>query len=262
VNNRAGVFRRINGLGLLTMIVLLGLWEVLVRSGVLDFQNLPAPSAVTARAQDLVASGELVVSLLHTVRVTLLGWLIASVVGVALGLVLGLWRPAWRWSMASLEMLRAVPPISLVPLALFVFGFSVRTELTLIIYASAWPVLINTIEGVRTVQQELHDVARMLRLSRVETLRKIVLPAALPSIVVGLQLSLSLALVLAVVAELVGNPSGLGNGLILAQLALRPEEVFVYVFTIGLLGIVLNAAFRQVAARALGLAIRGQGEAP
>lgn len=242
------VLRRVNVLGLATMLVLLGAWELLIRTGLLDYQNLPAPSAVAARAQQLLASGDLMTNLLHTLRVTLLGWVLASAIGIGLGLVLGLWRPAWRWSIASFELLRAVPPISLVPLALLVFGFSVRTELTLIVYASAWPVLVSTIEGVRTVRPELRDVARTLQLSRRKTLLKLTLPAAMPSIVVGLQLGLSLALVLAVVAELVGNPSGLGNALILAQLALRPEEMFAYVFTIGLLGIGLNAAFRQIVA--------------
>lgn len=117
----------------------------------------------------------------------------------------------------------------------------------LVVYASAWPVLVNTLEGVRSVRSELQDVVRTLRLSRTAALRKVVVPAAAQSIFVGLQLGLSLALVLAVVAELVGNPAGLGNGLIRAQLALRPEEMFVYFFTIGLLGIGLNAGLRLLA---------------
>lgn len=241
--------RRVNVPGLLTMLALVGGWEVLAVTGFLDFTTLPAPSAVAARAGDLVLGGDLVADLLHTVQVTLLGWLLACTLGVALGLVLGSWRQAWRWSMASLEMLRAVPPITLVPMALLAFGFSVRTELTLVVYASAWPVLVSTLEGVRGVRPELRDVARTLRLSRWTTLWKVVLPAAVPSIFVGLQLGLSLALVLAVVAELVGNPAGLGNGLVLAQLALRPEEMFVYFLTIGLLGIGLNAGLRLVARR-------------
>lgn len=262
VGSWARLLRRINVPGIVTMVLLLGMWEALVRSGLLDFQNLPAPSAVAWRGWGLMASGQLPADLLHTLRVTLLGWLLASVVGISLGLLLGLWHPAWRWSMASIEMLRAVPPISLVPLALLVFGFSVRTELTLIVYASAWPVLVNTIQGVRTVRPELREVARTLKMSRRTTLRKIILPAATPAIVVGLQLGLSLALVLAVVAELVGNPSGLGNGLILAQLALQPEEMFAYFFTIGLLGVVLNAVFRGVATRALPAATPFRGKAP
>lgn len=241
--------RRVNVSGLLTLLALVGGWEALVRGGLLEFSTVPAPSAVAARAGALVSSGQLLADLLHTLQVTLLGWLLASLLGVALGLLLGLWRPAWRWSMASLEMLRAVPPITLVPMALLAFGFSVRTELTLVVYASAWPVLVNTLEGARSVRSELQDVARTLRLSRAAALLKVVVPAATPSIFVGLQLGLSLALVLAVVAELVGNPVGLGNGLIMAQLALRPEDMFVYFFTIGLLGIGLNAGLRLLAAR-------------
>lgn len=229
------------------MLALVAGWEAVVRGG-LDFTTLPAPSAVAARAGDLLRSGDLLADLLHTLRVTLLGWVLASALGIALGLALALWRPAWRWSMASLELLRAVPPITLVPMALLVFGFSIRTELTIVVYASAWPVLVNTLEGARSVRTELRDVARTLRLSRRTTLWKIVLPATAPSIVVGLRLGLSLALVLAVVAELVGNPAGLGNGLVLAQLALKPEEMFAYFFTIGLLGIGLNAGLLRLTA--------------
>jgi len=260
VRRAADGLRRVNVAGLLTMLALLGVWETAVRAASLQLTTLPPPSAVAARAGDLLLSGTLVADLLHTLQVTLLGWLLAGVIGVTLGLFLGLWRPAWRWSMASLELLRAVPPITLVPMALFVFGFSVRTELTLVVYASTWPVLVNTLEGARAVRPELRDVARTLRLSRWQTLRKVVLPAAAPSILVGLQLGLSLALVLAIVAELVGNPAGLGQGLVLAQLALRPEEMFVYFFTIGLLGIGLNAALRVLVARIPGTTPYGRRE--
>ena len=108
--------------------------------------------------------------------------------------------------------------------------------------------MINTIDGARGVRPELLQVARMLRLSRLETIRKIVLPAALPLAIVGLRLALSFALVLAIVAEVAGNPSGLGNAIVSAQQALRPDEMFVYVLAIGMLGVALNAGVR--AARA------------
>ncbi len=180
---------------------------------------------------------------------TLLGWLLASVLGAGLGVVLGLSNTAWRYSMASIEVMRAIPPVTLVPVALLVFGFSVRMELTIILFVSAWPVLVNTIDGVRGVRSELLDVARMLRLAPAVRIRKIVLPAALPSIVVGLRLALSLSLVLAVVAEMIGNPSGLGNALVRSSQSLRPEEMFAYVFAIGLLGVALNAGLQRLVAR-------------
>ncbi len=233
------------------MAVLLAVWEVLVAVRVLDYTYLPAPTAIARGGRALLASGELPTSLLHTLKVTVVGWFIAGLGGIALGLALGLSDRAWRYSMASLEVLRAVPPISLVPVALLVFGFSSRMELTIIVFVAIWPILINTIEGVRRVPVELLDVARMMRFSHPTTIRKIILPAAMPAITVGLRLALSLSLVLAIVAEMIGNPSGLGNALVRAQQALQPEAMFAYFFTIGLVGVGLNAALRRVTSRAV-----------
>jgi NitT/TauT family transport system permease protein len=259
MDSRVGALKRVNALGLLTMGVLVALWELLVQTGAIEFQFLPAPSAIAGGAQDLVSSGEMFPNVAHTVRVTLLGWLLASTLGITLGLLLGLSRTSWRWSMASIEVMRAIPPVSLVPAALLVFGFSIRMELMIILFASAWPVLVNTIDGVRGVRAELLDVARMLRLSLATRITKIMLPAAMPSIIVGLRLGLSLSLVLAVVAEMIGNPNGLGNALVSAQQALQPEEMFAYVFAIGLLGIGLNAAFGYISARLVPSAAIGAG---
>ena len=242
---------RLNWPGLLTSAALLALWQALVQSGALDYEYMPAPSEIADATARLTASGELAEAAGHTLRVVLLGWSAAAVIGIALGLLLGLSRTAWRWSMASLEAVRAMPPICLVPVALLLFGFSVRMELTIIVYASAWPVMINTIDGVRGVRPELAQVARMLRLSRVQTIRRIVLPAALPLTIVGLRLALSFALVLAIVAEVAGNPSGLGNAIVSAQQALRPDEMFTYVLAIGVLGVALNALFGLLASRAV-----------
>lgn len=235
-----------NVLGLATMATLVVVWELAVRGGLADYEFLSAPSGVIRAYVTLLSSGELVDHTIHTLRSTLVGWAIAAPVGIALGAWLGLSHTAWRYSMASIEVLRAIPPISLVPVAILVFGFSLRMELTLIVYVAAWTVLINTIDGVRSVRPELLDVARMLRMSRAARVRKVVLPAATPSIVVGLRLALSLSLVLAVVAEMIGNPRGLGNALISAQLALQPEQMFAYVVTVGLVGISLNAGLRYV----------------
>lgn len=241
---------RLNPLGILVLIALAGVWELLVRSGVGDLQFLPAPTEIAAAAWEVILDGELVSRAAHTVGVSLLGWGVASVVGLALGVALGLSSTAYRFSMTSFEVTRAIPPITLVPAALLIFGFSLRMELVLVIYGGIWPVLINTIGGIRSISPELRDVGTMLRLSRRETVQKIVLPAALPSVMVGLRLALSLCLVLAIVAEMVGNPAGLGNGLIGARQALQPALMFVYVATAGVLGVVLNAVLR-VGARLL-----------
>lgn len=236
-----------NPIGAAFLIALTGVWESLVHFRVAEVRFLPAPSEIAVAARGLVVDGDLVDQLLHTVGVTMLGWVVASVLAVVLGLVLGLSPTAHRYSMASFEVTRAVPPITFVPAALLVFGFSLRMELVIVVYGGVWPVLVNTIGGVRSVAPVLRDVGTMLRLSRLAMIRKIVVPAALPSIVVGLRLGLSLCLVLAIVAEMVGNPAGLGNGLIAARQAIRPDQMFVYVVVAGLLGVLLNGALRLAA---------------
>lgn len=242
---------RINWAGLFTLALLGALWEGAVRSSVLDYEYLPAPSAIAQGAATLVASGELVPNVAHTLLVTLIGWSMACVLGFSLGLALGLSPTAYRWSMTSFEVTKAIPPIAFVPATLLIFGFSLRMELVIVVYAGGWPVLLNTIGGVRGVPTELLEVGRMLGMSRLTTVRKLIVPAALPDVTVGLRLALTLCLVLAVVAEMVGNPAGLGHALVRAQQALQPEKMFAYVVSAGLLGVALNSTFRSAASRML-----------
>ena len=251
--------RRVNVLGLATMGAIVGLWELLVRSRTIDFQFLPAPSGIAEALGSLISSGHLFAPVVHTLRSALVGWAIAGVLGIALGVWLGLSNSAWRYSMASVEIIRAIPPISLVPVSLLVFGFSLRMELVVIVYAGAWTVLVNAIDGVRNLRPELLDVGRMLRMSKLTTIRKLILPSAMPSIIVGLRLAMSLSLVLAVVAEMIGNPSGLGNALVRSQQALQPEQMFAYVVTIGVLGVLLNTGLRYVSGRAFPALAAGGG---
>lgn len=253
------ILRHVNLPGLLTIAALLGLWETVVRAGIVVYDYLPAPSAIAREAVGLVASGELASNIGHTLTATLAGWVGAIVIGVSLGLLLGLSPTARRYSMSSIEATKAVPPITLVPVALLVFGFSLRMELVIVVYVGVWPVLINTIGGVQSARDELLDVGRMLRMSRITTITKIILPAALPAILVGLRLALSLCLVLAVVAEMVGNPSGLGNAIVRARQALQPAQMFTYVLATGVVGIALNAAVRTLSARILPPLPTGRG---
>jgi NitT/TauT family transport system permease protein len=195
----------------------------------------------------------------HTLYVTLLGWLIAAVLGVAIGLLLGLGSRLWRYSMASIEFLRALPAISFVPVAVLLLGFSVKTELVIVVYVSIWPVLVNSVHGTRAVTPLHDDLARMLRLGRASRVWRLVLPTAMPFVLVGLQFALALALALALVAEMIGNPQGIGHGLIVAQDTLQPGEMFAYVVLVGLIGIALNAIYLRAASAAFPVAASGLG---
>jgi ABC-type nitrate/sulfonate/bicarbonate transport system permease component len=255
----ARMIRGINLPGLATIAVCLAVWEFAVRGGGMRYDYLPAPSAIAASLVDLAVSGQLAADGLQTLEAVLAGWAVAMALGVSLGLALGASPTLRSWSLASIEVLRPMPGIAFVPVALLLFGFSLQTELMIIVLPALWPVLINTMGGVTAVHARLHDVGRTLRLRRGTIIAKILLPAALPAILVGARLSLTLALVLAVVAEMVGNPSGLGYAVVREQQALRPDLMFAYVVAIGCLAILLNGAL--VTAAALFPAAAGRPEA-
>jgi ABC-type nitrate/sulfonate/bicarbonate transport system permease component len=227
---------------MLTLLIVAAAWEGLVRSGAAAYDYLPAPSAVLGAFVELAASGELVANTIHTMRSVLIGWLLSCLIGGALGLLLGLSAPARRWLLASLEMLRPLPAIAFLPVALLLFSFSLTTELIVIVYAGIWPMFVNTMGGVAGVAHRLYDVGLTLKLTRLRMLTKILLPAALPAVMVGCRLSLGTALVMAIIAEMLGNPHGLGNAVIGTLQAMRPERMFAYVIFVGVLAIALNAA--------------------
>jgi ABC-type nitrate/sulfonate/bicarbonate transport system permease component len=190
----------------------------------------------------LLLSGEIFTQAGHTLRSVLIGWIIANIIGVSFGLALGLSAFVRRYFLASLEVLRTLPVIAFLPLALLLFNFSLITELILIVYASIWPSIINTMGGVMGVAARLHDVGRTLRLSRANILMKIVIPAAAPAIMVGCRLSMGLTLVMAIIAEMLANPEGLGYAVVSELQAMQPQRMFAYVILIGVMAILLNSS--------------------
>lgn len=232
---------RINWPGLGVFALILAAWEASVLSGLIAFEFFPAPSAILGGAIALARDGILLQDLLHTLLSIAIGWTLAMVIGVSLGLLLGFSPLARRYGLASIEVLRPMPGIAFAPLGLLLFGFSLQTELVVMVLPTVWPVMINTMGGIANVQPRLTDVGRTFRLNSYQIVRYLLLPAALPSIVVGARISLGLALIMAIVAEIVGNPEGLGYGIVREQQALHPESMFTYIAVVGVLGLVLNA---------------------
>jgi sulfonate transport system permease protein len=148
--------------------------------------------------------------------------------------------------LTSLEILRPLPAVAFLPVSLLLFNFSLTTELVLIVYASIWPAFINTLGGITSIPTQLHDVSRSLRLSRLQTITKVVLPAAAPAIVTGCRLSMGLTLVMAIIAEMLANPEGLGYAVVSELQAMQPQRMFAYVLYIGCLAILMNAILTWV----------------
>ena len=234
---------RVNWLGVGTIFLLVLLWQLYKEVLASGLDSIASPGEILGAVRELVAGGPLMSEVAHTLWVAIMAWVLAVGGGVVLGTLLGVSRRGRMFSLTSIDVLRSIPSIAFVPIALLIFGFSVRTEMLIGVYVALWPVLLNTLDGVMSVPASLRETARTLRLPRSRVLFSIVLPAALPSILVGLRLALALSVALIVVAEMLGNPAGLGYGLVYAQQAFHPQDVFAYVLVIGILGWLLNAVF-------------------
>ena len=129
-------YAKINWIGIGTLLFLLLLWELADRVGAINFNFIPAPSDMIGATGELVSEGALQKAILHTAGVALTGWATACVLGIAIGTALGVSRTLWRWTAASIEVLRSFPSITFVPLAVLLFGFSLSMELVVAILCS------------------------------------------------------------------------------------------------------------------------------
>jgi sulfonate transport system permease protein len=169
---------------------------------------------------------------------------LACVVGVLLGVFLGL-APIISDSVDPiLEFLRAIPGVALVPVALLLLGIGPGMKISVIVYGAFWPILLNTVDGVRALDPVVADVTRSYHISGFSKLRRVVLPAALPQIVAGMRTSLSIAITIVVFSEMAGSTKGIGYQLIKAQGTFAIPDMWADMLLLGLLGYLLNVAFR------------------
>jgi ABC-type nitrate/sulfonate/bicarbonate transport system permease component len=238
---------------LVTLVVLVGAWELATRLAVNPF--FPPPSKIVKNMRELWLSGPASQLLLtENVREDIVpslsrllgGWAIAALLGVTAGIALGRSQKLVDYLGPLLHFLRAVPPPALLPVFIVILGLSSTMQLGVIVFGVIWPILLNTIDGARSVQPTQIETARVFRVSRQRWLLGVVLPAASPKIFAGLRISLSLALILMVISELVGTTDGLGRALEDAKAEFSIPDMWAVVVLLGILGYVLNAALLAV----------------
>ncbi|WP_199522359.1 ABC transporter permease [Geodermatophilus marinus] len=238
-------------LGLLGLAALVVLFEVLPRIGVLPRRFFPTSSEIGSALVDQLGQPDFWAALLDTIQGWALGLAIASVAGVVLGIVIGSSHLLRELTASTIEFLRPIPSVALIPLAVLLFGTSIESKLLLVVYAAFWQMLIQVLYGVQDVDPVAQDTARAYRFGFLARVRYVTWPTALPYVMTGLRLSAAVALILAVTAELViGNP-GIGNRLAVAQSSGAIATSYALVVVAGLLGVVVNLAARFVERRAL-----------
>jgi ABC-type nitrate/sulfonate/bicarbonate transport system permease component len=243
----------------LVLIVCVTAWELVTVLARDPF--FPPPHAVLASAIRLWLSGpadrvfltdDVFRNVLPSLGRVLGGWLVATVAGIALGTVLGLSPTSLDYVGPLLAFVRAVPPPALIPVFLVLFHIGLGMQLATIVFGACWPILLNTVDGVRSVDPTQWYAARSFRTPPRHRILLVVLPAAGPKIFAGLRLGLSIALILMVVSELVGAVNGIGYQLLLAQREFDLPTMWAHIALIGVLGYALNAALVLVEKRALG----------
>jgi ABC-type nitrate/sulfonate/bicarbonate transport system permease component len=223
-------------------ILLLVMAQILGAYSVLGSDNLAAPSQIVTEMLKAIFSGALLQATVQTLLMSFAGLLIGGMIGTLVGIGCGLSQTIDRIWQFPVEVLRPIPSIALLPLALLVFGFGYRMEIALVAFAAIWPMLILTRTAVRNVEPRLYEVTRILDFSVSQRVRKIILPAILPRLIVALRISIGLALVVSVTVEVAANPLGLGYGMLSAQESLQPALSLAFLIWIGVLGYLLNAA--------------------
>jgi ABC-type nitrate/sulfonate/bicarbonate transport system permease component len=180
-----------------------------------------------------------------------LGFIIAVVVAVGTGLLLGL-SPRARIAAAPIvEFLRSIPPPALLPFAILVVGVGSSMKVFIIAFVCLWPILLNTVDGVRGVEPTLNDTTRVYGISKRDRLWRVMLPAASPQIFAGMRTSLSLALILMVISEMVASTNGIGYFVLESQRTFAIPEMWSGILLLGILGYVLNGGFILIERRVL-----------
>jgi ABC-type nitrate/sulfonate/bicarbonate transport system permease component len=224
------------------ILLLLALWQFSALY-VMDTPTWPPVTRIfQAWVSDLL-DGTLITNLVATFWRQMLGYWLAVVLGIGVGLAMGYFRVAYNLMEPLIEVFRPIPGPAYLPVLVLFVGIGDEMKVVLILVASLFPILLNTYSGVRAIDPVQFDTARTLGLTTLQTLREIVLPAALPQILTGMRISLAISLILAILSEMIVSNDGLGYFTLLAERTFKVPDMYAGIFTLAMFGYALNRLF-------------------
>lgn len=228
-------------------VTIIVIWAILTTfTGYIPSYILPSPSEVLQSFQSLLMNGQLLEDTSLTLLRVILGLIVSALVGIPLGIVIGWSKLAKNLSSLMLGVLRPIPPIAWIPFAILWFGVGLSSAIFIIFVGSVFPILINTMDGVKRVDKVLLESAYTLGADQYQTLRKVVLPASLPSIVTGLKVGVGVGLMCTVAAEMIGSNNGLGYLIFTSTSMLDTGNAIVGMLTIGIIGLTADYLFSRI----------------
>nr|WP_241024668.1 ABC transporter permease subunit [Burkholderia sp. Ac-20365] len=227
------------------------LWEAAARLGLITSQVLPAPSSVLGTAIDLARNGELFVHLGVSLLRAAAGFVIGGTIGLALGILVGFSPFAQALFDRSIQMVRAVPFLAMLPLVIVWFGVGEVAKIFLVALAVLFPIYINTMLGIRQIDPKLMELAKVIGLDWTAIVRRIILPGAMPSILTGVRYALAHAWLALVIAETLATTKGIGFLAMDAREFLQTNVILLTMIIYAIIGVIADALVRSLEARFL-----------
>jgi ABC-type nitrate/sulfonate/bicarbonate transport system permease component len=238
-------------LGLAGILGFLLTWELIPRTGIVEPRFLPPASEVLAALLRALGLTAFWVSVGETMVAWFLGLLIAVIAAVVLGFLIGSSAFLAKATNSTVEFLRPIPSVALIPLAVLMFGVKIESSLMLIVYASFWQVFIQVLYGVADIDMVANNTAKSYGLGPMARIRYVVFPTALPYLMTGVRLAAAVALILAITAELIIGSPGLGREIALAQSGGAISGMYALVLATGLIGVLINLLMRFIEKKTL-----------
>ncbi|OIQ93985.1 putative aliphatic sulfonates transport permease protein SsuC [mine drainage metagenome] len=243
---RLSAARRDHVISLVSPFILLAIWEICARFGIIDTRFFPAPTTILRTLVELVKSGELVTNTWATLQRLLWGFLVGGIPALALGIAMGLYRPLRAAVDPLIAATYPIPKSAIMPLILLIFGLGEASKIVMVAIGVFYPVCINSVAGVMEINKIYLDVGKNFRASRWQMFRTIALPGALPFIMSGVKLGVGMGLILIAIAEMIGAKSGLGYMIWNAWEILSVETMYVALITIAVIGYLFSLILNEL----------------
>lgn len=232
-------------------VLLLVIWQSCGALGVLNEHIIPSPEKVVLGFIKLVQNGKLINNLSISLLRVIKGFFAGALLGIVLGTIMGLSSNLNKFLSSLVSIFRPIPMIAWIPILILGFGIGEESKVAVIFIGTLWPVLLNTLNGILSVDKKLLEVARILEKGKGQILIDVILPSAWPSIFTGIRLGISTAWTCVVAAEMVAASTGIGYMITYARELSQPDVVLVGVFTIGFVGLVIDFVIARLQSKIL-----------
>lgn len=243
-------------ISMLTLVGFLLIWQFSVQFGIVSEKVLATPIEVIQAFLDKLTSpnpdgSTIGQNILASMSVSVTGFLISIIIGVPLGLLMGWYKPLDKFIRPIFEIVRPIPPVAWIPIAILWLGFGFKAKLFIIVFGAFIPCVINSYAGIRLTSKNLVDVATTCGASNFETFRKVGVPFSLPLVFAGVRIALSSSWGALVAAEMLASNAGLGNMIVMGRQFVRTDIIILGMIVIGFIGFTLNAFFKLIEKRML-----------